>query len=57
LLCCVTAAIGVVSDSEEDAEASLRDMLAAALAANEEMARLAAGLREENARLRAENAD
>ena len=32
-------------------------MLAAALAANEEMAHLAAELREENARLRAENAE
>jgi hypothetical protein len=40
----------------EDAEASLWDMLAAALEANQEMARLAAELREENARLRAENA-
>jgi transposase len=55
LLCRVTAAAGVVPDSE-DAEVSLRDVLAAALAANEEMALLAAGLREENARLRAENA-
>jgi transposase len=56
LLCCVTVAAGVVPDSE-DAEASLRDVLAAALDANREMARLAAELREENARLRAENAE
>lgn len=34
----------------------MRDALAAALAANQEMTRLAAELREENARLRAENA-
>jgi anti-sigma factor RsiW len=38
------------------AEASLRDVLAAALDANREMARLAAELREENGRLREENA-
>jgi transposase len=56
LLCCVTVAAGVVPDSE-GAEASLRDVLAAALDANREMARLAAVLREENARLRAENAE
>jgi transposase len=55
LLCWVTVAAGVVP-VREDAEASLRDALAAALAANQEMARLAAELREENARLRAENA-
>src|SRR6266496_2370033 len=48
-------AAGVVPDSE-DAEASLRDVLAAALDANRELARLAAELREENERLRAENA-
>ena len=48
-------AAGVVPDSE-GAEASLRDVLAAALEANQEMARLTAELREENARLRAENA-
>ena len=52
----MTAAAGVVPDSE-GAEASLRDVLAAALDANREMARLAAVLREENARLRAENAE
>jgi transposase len=56
LLCCVAVAAGVVPDSE-GAEASLRDVLAAALEANREMARLAAELREENARLRAENAE
>jgi len=55
LLCCVVAAAGSVPDSE-DAEASLREMLAAALEANERLARLAEELREENARLRAENA-
>ncbi len=55
MLCCVTVAAGVVL-VPEDAEASLRDALAAALAANQEMVRLAAELREENARLRAENA-
>jgi hypothetical protein len=56
LLCCVTVAARVVPDSE-GAEASLRDVLAAALDANREMARLAAVLREENARLRAEGAE
>ena len=56
MLCCVAVAAGVVPDSEE-AEVSLRDMLAAALEANQEMARLATELREENARLRAENAE
>ena len=40
----------------EGAEASLRDVLAAALDANREMAGLAAELREENGRLREENA-
>jgi transposase len=55
LLCCVVAAAGVVPDSE-GAEASLRDVLAAALEANRELTRLAGELREENARLRAENA-
>ena len=55
LLCCVVAAAGVVPDSE-DAEASLRGVLAAALEANRELARLVGELREENARLRAENA-
>jgi transposase len=56
LLCCVAVAAGVVPDSE-DAEASLRDVLAAALDANRELARLTAELREENERLRAENAE
>jgi transposase len=56
LLCCVTAAAGVVLDSV-DAEASLRDVLAAALEANRELARLTVELREENGRLRAENAE
>jgi hypothetical protein len=51
----VVAAAGVVPDSE-DAEASLRDVLAAALEANRELTQLAGELREENARLRAENA-
>jgi transposase len=55
LLCCVTVAARFVPDSE-GAEASLRDVLAAALDANREMARLAAELREENGRLREENA-
>jgi hypothetical protein len=50
----VVAAAGVVPDSE-DAEASLRDVLAAALEANRELTQLAGELREENARLRAEN--
>jgi hypothetical protein len=52
----VTVAAGVVPDSE-DAEASLRDVLAAALDANRELARLTAELRAENERLRAENAE
>ena len=56
MLCCVRVAAGVVPDSE-DAEASLRDVLAAALDANRELARLTAELREENERLRAENAE
>ena len=51
----MVVAAGVVPDSE-DAEASLREMLAAALEANARLARLAEELREENARLRAENA-
>ncbi len=55
MLCCVTVAAGVVLDSR-GAEASLRDVLAAALEANREMARLTAELREENGRLREENA-
>jgi hypothetical protein len=45
-----------LSRIREDAEASLREMLAAALEANARLARPAEELREENARLRAENA-
>jgi transposase len=56
LLCCVAVAAGVVPDLE-DAEASLWDVLVAALEANQELARLAGELREENARLREENAE
>lgn len=56
MLCCVAVAAGVVPDLE-DAKASLRDLLAAALEANQELARLASELREENARLRDENAE
>jgi transposase len=52
----VAVAAGVVPDSV-DAEASLRDVLAAALYANRELARLTAELRKENERLRAENAE
>jgi len=52
LLCCVVVAAGAVA--EADADASLRDVLAAALEANERLARLADVLREENARLREE---
>jgi hypothetical protein len=55
LLCGVTVAAGVVPDSE-DAEASLRDVLAAALEANRRLAETAEELWEENARLREENA-
>ena len=51
----VAVVAGVVPDSE-GAEASLRDVLAAALEANRELARLAGELRAESARLRAENA-
>jgi transposase len=52
----VPVAAGVVPDSE-DAEALPRDVLATALEANQELARLAGELRGENARLRAENAE
>lgn len=55
MLCFVVAAAGVVLDPEGP-EASLRDVLAAALEANGGLARLAAELREENGRLREENA-
>jgi transposase len=56
LLCRVAIAAGVVLDAE-GAEASPGDVLAAALEANRELARLVAVLREENARLRAQNAE
>jgi transposase len=56
LLSCVVVAAGVVPDSE-GAEASFRDVLAAALEANRRLAETAAGLREENARLRARDAE
>lgn len=52
LLCSVIAGAGVVA--ETDADASLRDVLAAALEANERLARLADELRAENAQLREE---
>ena len=52
LLCFVTVVAGAVA--EADADASLRDVLAAALEANERLARLAEELRAENARLREE---
>src|SRR5260370_42437060 len=51
----VAVAAGVGPDAE-DAEASLRGVLAAALEANREMARLLGELREENAGLREQNA-
>ncbi len=54
LLCSVIAGAGVVA--ETGADASLQDVLAAALEANERLARLAEGLTAENARLREENA-
>jgi hypothetical protein len=54
LLCSVIAGAGVVA--ETDADGSLQDVLAAALEANERLARLAEGLTAENARLREENA-
>ena len=49
LLCLVTAGAGVVA--EADADAPLRDALAAALEANERLARVAEELRAENAGL------
>jgi transposase len=54
LLCFVAAAAGVLA--EADADASLRDALARALAANQRWEQFAAGLRAENERLRVENA-
>jgi transposase len=56
LLCGVAVAAGVVLDLA-DAEAPPEDVLAAALEANQDLARLAGNLREENARLREENAE
>jgi transposase len=53
LLCCVAVAAGVVGD----AEASLLDALAEALEANRQLSELAGGLIEENARLRARDAE
>jgi transposase len=53
LLSCVAVAAGVAAEAEADA-ASLREMLAAALEANERLSALAEGLREDNERLRAE---
>jgi hypothetical protein len=50
----VIAGAGVVA--ETDADESVQDVLAAALEANERLARLAEGLTAENARLREENA-
>jgi transposase len=52
LLCFVTVLAGVVAEAEADAP--LRDVLAAALEANERLARVAEELRAENARLREE---
>ena len=54
MLCFVTVGAGVVA--EADAGASLRDVLAAALEANERLARVAEELTAENARRREENA-
>ena len=53
MLSCVAVAAGVAAEAEADA-ASLREMLAAALEANERLSALAEGLREDNERLRAE---
>jgi transposase len=50
----VTAAAGVVPDAEEASEASLREMLDAALEANRQLSGLASGFLEENALLRAD---
>ena len=52
MLCVVTVVAGVVAGA--DADAPLRDVLAAALEANERLSRLAEELRAENARLREE---
>jgi transposase len=53
LLSCVAVAAGVAAEADADA-ASLREMLAAALEANERLSALAEGLREDNERLRAD---
>ena len=55
-VCCAAWWLRLALSGSEDAEASLRGVLAAALEANRELARLVGELREENARLRAENA-
>ena len=55
MLSCVAVAVGVVPDAE-DAEASLREMLAAALEANRQLAALAERQRAEIAELRELNA-
>jgi len=54
LLCHVTVVAGDVLDSR-GAQASVEDVLAAALEANQQLTRLVAELREENAVLRAQN--
>jgi transposase len=54
LLCRVTVVAGDVLDSE-GAQASAEGLLAAALAANQQLTRLVVELREENAALRAQN--
>jgi hypothetical protein len=53
LLSCVAVAGGVAAEADADA-ASLREMLAAALEANERLSALAEELREDNERLRAD---
>ena len=53
MLCCVAVAGGVAAEADADA-ASLREMLAAALEANERLSALAEELREDNERLRAD---
>lgn len=55
LLCCVTVVAGDVLDSQ-GAQASVEGMLAAVLEANQQLTRLVAELRDENAGLREENA-
>lgn len=53
MLSCVAVAGGVAAEADADA-ASLREMLAAALEANERLSALAEELREDNERLRAD---